>query len=716
MSSRRSRSAGTRSGTTARRKKRSLRKEPASTAARRSRFVAERTRTSTPLASVPPTGLTTPSSSARSSFGWRARGISPISSRKSVPPSACSKTPACRACAPVKAPFSWPNSSDSISASGRAAQLRATKGPPARSERRWTRRATSSLPVPFSPVTRTRSLEAAIRSIERWRSAMTGESPRMRHSRSISSRSRRFSRSSSRVRSARRRAIMTRSESRGFSRKSSAPPRMLSTAIGMSPWPEIIRTAGSGKRSRISARTSRPSLPGILMSRRTASTRSFPRRASASSPRPAVRVSNPSTWRRSARVERMSGESSTIRTMRRLRGPVISGVGLSGPGGRKQKAGRRLAPRRGERKGGRLWRGELRAVRPGAPDSHAQAVGEVEEPEDGAGAQLHLDGVEVQVRPLQARVVRDGEGEGGDPRAVRGDRGRHEDVRGDRPPDLEVAARADRLRAVEVASDEHDGGPGRVPGALEGEGGVPEGRARGAPRRVEGRHRGAPAAGPEEDIEQAARGGAGDAHRREARSGGRLVEEDALPRRGGGVRVEPEVEDGVPVQRIAGRGGPGDLRRGLEESPVVGGVAVDVAESGVLDPGARAGREAEGADAALVVEVVDRVLVVVEAVRRAGDLDRDVEAAVVVPVGVGGDGRPRPPLEDRSVLRGRQGPEGPGRPVPGRHESPGEEVVSPVRGRLPRGDPPRVGPVGRTGEGEIGVVEVAAREGGLVRP
>ncbi len=38
--------------------------------------------------------------------------MSPISSRNSVPPSACSNRPALRVLAPVKAPFSWPNSSD----------------------------------------------------------------------------------------------------------------------------------------------------------------------------------------------------------------------------------------------------------------------------------------------------------------------------------------------------------------------------------------------------------------------------------------------------------------------------------------------------------------------------------------------------------------------------------------------------------------------------
>ena len=53
--------------------------------------------------------------------------------------------------APVKAPFSWPNSSLSSSVSGIAAQFTATNGPLARGESSWMARATSSLPVPVSP-------------------------------------------------------------------------------------------------------------------------------------------------------------------------------------------------------------------------------------------------------------------------------------------------------------------------------------------------------------------------------------------------------------------------------------------------------------------------------------------------------------------------------------------------------------------------------------
>ena len=69
-----------------------------------------------------------------------------------MPPEASSKQPARRSTAPVKAPFSWPKISLSISVSGMAAQLTATKGRALRGLRSCSVRATSSLPVPLSPV------------------------------------------------------------------------------------------------------------------------------------------------------------------------------------------------------------------------------------------------------------------------------------------------------------------------------------------------------------------------------------------------------------------------------------------------------------------------------------------------------------------------------------------------------------------------------------
>ena len=72
--------------------------------------------------------------------------------RKSVPPSACSKRPDERAVAPVKAPFSWPNSSASMRSRGMAAMLMATKGPLRRLQNCGARARDEFLPVPLSPV------------------------------------------------------------------------------------------------------------------------------------------------------------------------------------------------------------------------------------------------------------------------------------------------------------------------------------------------------------------------------------------------------------------------------------------------------------------------------------------------------------------------------------------------------------------------------------
>ncbi len=102
---------------------------------------------------------------------WRAgasaaarRGISPISSRKSVPPWASSKTPLRSEIAPVKAPRTCPNSSLSTRFSGMAPQSTATKGPSARGEAACSERARTSLPVPVSPSTSTVASVAATRS------------------------------------------------------------------------------------------------------------------------------------------------------------------------------------------------------------------------------------------------------------------------------------------------------------------------------------------------------------------------------------------------------------------------------------------------------------------------------------------------------------------------------------------------------------------------
>src|SRR3989440_9449060 len=68
--------------------------------------------------------------------------MSPISSRNKVPPSACSKRPRRKVCAPVKAPRSCPNSSDSRRSFGIAAVFIAMNGLSARGPWRCNARAT----------------------------------------------------------------------------------------------------------------------------------------------------------------------------------------------------------------------------------------------------------------------------------------------------------------------------------------------------------------------------------------------------------------------------------------------------------------------------------------------------------------------------------------------------------------------------------------------
>ena len=114
------------------------------------------------ISSVPPSRRNLRSCSTRSSFTWTTGLISPISSRKIVPFSATSISPFLFESAPVNAPRIWPKSSESSSVSESAPQLRATKGRSFRGELTWMARATSSLPVPLSPVISTVLLVGAI--------------------------------------------------------------------------------------------------------------------------------------------------------------------------------------------------------------------------------------------------------------------------------------------------------------------------------------------------------------------------------------------------------------------------------------------------------------------------------------------------------------------------------------------------------------------------
>ena len=88
--------------------------------------------------------------------------------------------PTCRASAPVKAPFSWPNSSLSMSVAGMAAQLTRTIARPCRGPRSWISVATSSLPVPVSPSSSTVASVAATCSICSRTRSMAGLRPTTR--------------------------------------------------------------------------------------------------------------------------------------------------------------------------------------------------------------------------------------------------------------------------------------------------------------------------------------------------------------------------------------------------------------------------------------------------------------------------------------------------------------------------------------------------------
>ena len=174
MSSGRSRNGGRRTATTSSRNSRSSRKRPCRTRSARSRWVAQTSRKSTGYSRMSPTGLTRFSCKARNSRTCASSGMSPISSRNKVPPSACRKRPGWSAVAPVKAPFLCPNNSLSSRPGGNAPQLTVTKGPRARGLRSCRYRAKTSLPVPLSPCRHTGQSRRAAAS-QRRRAGSRGE-------------------------------------------------------------------------------------------------------------------------------------------------------------------------------------------------------------------------------------------------------------------------------------------------------------------------------------------------------------------------------------------------------------------------------------------------------------------------------------------------------------------------------------------------------------
>ena len=193
--------------------------------------------------------------------------MSPISSRNSVPPSACSKRPLLVACAPVNAPRSCPKSSLSSKSFGIAAVLIATKGPlvpvSPRGECLCKARATSSFPEPLSPVIITVTWLWLKRPIARNTSCIAGAWPSISgvaSCKSLCACSRWLSSTARRINST---AL---GRSKGLGRYSNAPPWKADTALSKSENAVMMMTGNMGMRSLTLVNKSKPEPPGIRIS------------------------------------------------------------------------------------------------------------------------------------------------------------------------------------------------------------------------------------------------------------------------------------------------------------------------------------------------------------------------------------------------------------------------------------------------------------------
>jgi hypothetical protein len=251
--------------------------------------VAATTRTSTATLRALPTGRTSPSCSTRSSLTCSASGMSPISSRKIVPPSAAWNSPLCACTAPVNAPRACPNSSDSSSGSGIAPQFTATNARSRRGLARWIARASSSLPVPDSPKMRTLASESATRLAWRSRSSIVGLRVMMpaRHSAADSSLA--WGRSPASF-SADATSCSSSWLSKGLVRNPNTPRCVADTASGMVPCAVRMMTGSAGCCRCTASKSCRPSMPGIRRSVISTPGRTTASAASAVSPLSAVRT------------------------------------------------------------------------------------------------------------------------------------------------------------------------------------------------------------------------------------------------------------------------------------------------------------------------------------------------------------------------------------------------------------------------------------------
>ena len=237
--------------------------------------------------------------------------MSPISSRKRVPPSACSKRPRRIAWAPVKAPRSWPKSSLSSRSLGIAAVLIAMNAFGARGLWRCSARATNSLPVPDSPLISTVAWECASRPIARKTSCIAGAWPRISGASSsvgIASTWRRLSSS------ARRTSSTAWSTSNGLGRYSKAPPWKAATALSRSEYAVMMITGVAGRRALSCCMSSSPDSPGMRMSLTTTCGASWARASSASCAAPKVRCAMPSRASAFSNTHRIERSSSMIQT------------------------------------------------------------------------------------------------------------------------------------------------------------------------------------------------------------------------------------------------------------------------------------------------------------------------------------------------------------------------------------------------------------------
>ena len=195
-----------------------------------------------------------------------------------------------------------------------AALLTHTKGFAARALWRWIAEATSSFPVPDSPVMSTRAPVGATRAISARSSSIARLTPTSGSLCPSASCRRRFS---ARVRassSAPRIATSSPSGVSGFSRNWNAPSFVARTASVRLALPLIITTGTSGAtRFSCSSVASPSGPPGIIRSSSTASGALRSTAASAAVPFPASAVSKPSDCSSAPTILRMLASSSTSR-------------------------------------------------------------------------------------------------------------------------------------------------------------------------------------------------------------------------------------------------------------------------------------------------------------------------------------------------------------------------------------------------------------------